>query len=199
VQNTTGLTPGAVGIVSNCGSSVADQITGVAGTTVTFAQPLNPLSFGAGSQVGEADTIVFYIGTGADGDGALYSYSLAGNAAFQAAAEVVPDVENMQILYGVDTGGGLAATEYVTADQVPAAIAANGDCPTVAVAGAGAVDFNCVISVKIAILVASQLYATPAPTTARQYNLLGTLVTAPIDTRLRRVFETTVSLRDTTN
>lgn len=200
VVDTTGITPGAIGIISNCGSSVVDQITGVSPTSVTFAQPLPAgMGFGDGAQVGEADTVVFYIAPGGDGDGALYSYSLAGKSTFQTPAEVVPDVENMQILYGVDTGGSFAETEYLTADQVPAAVAANGNCPPIVAPTSGPVDFNCVISVKIAILVASPLYATTVPTTARKFNLLGTIVTAPIDTRLRRVFETTISLRDNTN
>lgn len=196
VLSTAGLSAGEIGVVSNCANSVVDEIQDVVGSTVTFAQPLGQ-SFTAGSQIGVADTVVYYIGTGADGDGALFSYSLAGNATFQKPAEVVPDVENMQVLYGIDTGGSLAATEYVTADQVPTAAAANPNCQ--AIAGTGAVDFNCVVSVKIALLVASPLYATKAPTTAPVFNLLGTLVTAPIDTRMRRVFETTVSLRDTTD
>jgi type IV pilus assembly protein PilW len=196
VQSTTGLGAGELGIVSNCASSVVDEIQTVAGGTVTFDQPLGQ-TFRSGSQVAVADTIVFYVGTGSDGDGALYSYSLAGTASFQKPAEVVPDIENMQILYGVDTTGSLAATEYVTADQVPAAAAANPDCQPIP--GTGAVDFNCVVSVKLALLVASPLHAVPPPKQAQTFNLLGTAVTAPIDTRMRRVFETTVSLRDTTH
>lgn len=195
VISTAGFAPGAWGIVSNCANSEVDQISSVNGGTITFQQPLGA-SYLAGSQVGEADTIVFYIGTGTDGDGALYSYSLAGSGAFRAPAEVVPDVENMQILYGVDTTGSMAATEYVTADQVPAAEAANTNCTHQT--GEGAVDFNCVVSVEIALLVATPPNAAPAPATARTFDLLGTTVTAPIDTRMRRVFETTVSLRDTT-
>lgn len=199
VVNTGKLTAGSIGVISNCGNSYVDRITGVGAGTVTFAQPIPAFySFPGGSQVGEVDTVVFYIGTGGDGDGALYSYSLAGNPTFQAPAEVVPDVENMQILYGVDTSGGLAATQYVTADQVPAAVAGNQLCNP-GTPPPGPLDFNCVISVKIAILVASPLYATPPPKTAPKFNLLGTIVTAPIDTRMRKVFETTISLRDTTN
>lgn len=197
VVSTTGLAVGQLGIVSNCANSVVDEIQGVAGTTVSFVQPLNQ-NFSAGSQVAVADTIVFYIGKGADGDGALYSYSLGGNATFaNPTGEIVPDVENMQILYGVDTGGTFAATEYVTADQVPAAAAGNPTCQ--AIAGTGAVDFNCVESIRIALLVASPLNATKPPTAARTYTLLGTSVTVPIDTRLRRVFETTISVRNATN
>ena len=196
VLSTAGLSGGQVAVVSNCANSVVDEVQDVIGSTVSFVQPLGQ-SFAAGSQVGVADTIVYYIGTGADGDGALFSYSLAGSATFQKPAEVVPDIENMQILYGVDTGGSMAATEYVTADQVPTAAAANPDCQ--GISGSGAVDFNCVVSVKVALLVASPLYARTAPKQAQTFNLLGTLVTAPLDTRMRRVFETTVSLRDTTD
>lgn len=196
VQSTTGISAGELGIVSNCANSVVDQIQSVSGSTVSFAQSLGQ-TFGPGSEVGVADTIVYYIGKGADGDGALYTYSLAGGSSFNSPAEIAPDVENMQILYGVDTNGSLAATEYVTADKVPAAAASNPDCA--AIAGAGPVDFNCVVSVRIALLVASPLGAVPAPKQAATYNLLGTLVTAPIDTRLRQVFQTTVTLRNTTD
>lgn len=197
VQNTTGLAQGEVGIVSNCAQSVVDEIDSVSGDTVRFDQSFGQ-SFGAGSQVGVFDTIVFYIGTGRDGDGALYTYSTSGQPQFNTPpAELVPDVENMQILYGIDTNGSMAATEYVTADQVSAAVAGNPDCQ--ALPGSGPVEFNCVISVKIALLVASPPGAVPMPTQARTYDLLGTHVIAPIDTRMREVFETTVSLRDTTN
>lgn len=204
VQSTAGLAPGELGIVSNCSSSVVDEIDNVNGSTVSFSQPLGQNgqsfpagTFSAGSQVGVADTIVFYIGTGADGDGALYSYSLAGTAAFQPPAELAPDVEDMQILYGVDTNGSLAATEFVPADQVQSAVQNNSNCP--AIAGTGGVEFNCVVSVKIALLVASPLNAIPKPAQPRTFDLLGTQVTAPLDTRIRQVFETTVSLRDTTD
>jgi type IV pilus assembly protein PilW len=196
VTSTTGLLPGQIGIVSDCANSTVDLITAASGNSVTFSTAL-PSTFGAGSEVGVADTVVFYIGVGADGDGALYSYSLAGNSSFTTpAVEVVPDIENMQILYGVDTNGSLAATEYVTADEVPAAVTGNTTyCPT----GYQFVEFNCVISIKIAVLAASPLNATQLPQAAQTYSLLGTTVTAPIDTRERQEFEMTISLRDATN
>ena len=197
VQSTTGLAAGQLAVISNCANSVVDEIQGVSGSSVSFVQSLGE-TFAPGAQIGVVDTFVFYIGKGTDGDGALYSYSLAGNPTFtNPPAEIAPDIENMQILYGVDTTGSLAATEYVTADQLSNAVASNPNCAPIA--GTGGVEFNCVVSVKIALLVASPLYAIPKPTTARTYNLLGTLVTAPIDTRLRQVFETTISLRNTTN
>lgn len=202
VDSTAGLQAGQIAIVSNCGNSVADVIQSAGGNTVQFDDPLSA-TFGAGSQVGVADTIVFYIGTGRDGDGALFSYSLAGNSTFtNPAVEVVPDIENMQILYGVDTGGTYAATEYVTADEVPTAIAGNPDCQPVAgppLPGTGPIEFNCVISVKVAVLAATPAAAVPVPAEARTFYMLGTTITAPLDTRARQEFDMTISLRDATN
>jgi type IV pilus assembly protein PilW len=197
VQSTAGLVSGQLAIVSNCASSVVDQISAIGGAAVDFSQPLG-MSFTAGAQVAVADTLVYYIGVGADGDGALYSYEMAPNSTFATpSVQVVPDVENMQVLYGVDTNGNLSATEYVTADQVANAVAANPDCQQIA--GSGPVAFNCVVSVRIAILVASPPGAVPKPTAAQSFNLLGTTITPPIDTRVRQAFDMTVSLRDSTN
>jgi type IV pilus assembly protein PilW len=89
---------------------------------------------------------------------------------------MVPDIEAMQILYGIDTTGTQTVSQYVTADQVP--------------------DFNSVMSVKIAILAASPLGSASIPSAALTYNLLGTIVTAPQDMRARQVFEVTVSVRN---
>ena len=119
-----------------------------------------PVSFGIGSQVTPIDTIVYYIGTGADGDGALFAYDLNAGTAFTA-TELVPDIESMQVLYGVDTNGTQTVAEYLTADQV--------------------VDFNTVISVKIAVLAASQPGSMSIPVVAPTYTLLGNTVTAPRD------------------
>ena len=134
-----------------------------------------PVSFGIGSQVTPVDTIVYYIGTGADGDGALFAYDLNAGTAFTA-TELVPDIESMQVLYGVDTNGTQTVAEYLTADQV--------------------VDFNTVISVKIAVLAASQPGSMGIPPVAPTYTLLGNTVTAPRDSRARQVFEITVGVRN---
>ena len=68
------------------------------------------------------------------------------------ATELVPDIEAMQILYGLDTNNTQTVSEYVTADQVA--------------------DFNTVMSVKIALLAASAPGLGP-PHGAKTYNLLG--------------------------
>jgi len=198
VQSSAGFAANQLAIVSNCANSVIDAVAATGGV-ITYQDSLQS-AFTAGSQVAVADTIVFFIGVGADGDGALYSYELAGNNAFSLAntpaVEVVPDVENLQILYGVDTTGTYSVSEYVTADQVTNAVAGNPNC--VQIAGTGPVAFNCVISVKVAVLAASPPGAVPLPAAPQVFNLLGTQITAPLDTRARQSFDMTISLRNTT-
>jgi type IV pilus assembly protein PilW len=188
VSSAGNLQPGQLAVVSDCSHAVPFQISSVtAGTPATInfggstgppgnASAALPQEFSAGALVYPLTTTVFYIGVGADGDSALRRLDLQNGmvgAAIFTDSEVVEDVENMQILYGLDTPSG---TSYVTADQVP--------------------DFTEVVSLEIAVLVASPPGSTTAPATARTFNLLGTTVTAPKDTRLRRVFEKTIGLRN---
>ena len=72
--------------------------------------------------------------------------------------------------------GTQTVSEYVPAQQV--------------------VDFNTVMSVKIAVLAASQPGAVPKPGSNPSYTLLGNQVFVPADTRARQVFEITVSTRN---
>jgi type IV pilus assembly protein PilW len=180
-----------IAVISDCAKSSVMQITSLSGganPTVTHGTggpaPGNsaaafPVSFGIGSQVTPVDTIVYYIGQGADGDGALFSYDL--NAGTNPgggfiATELVPDIESMQVLYGIDVNATQTVGEYVTADQVA--------------------DFNAVISVKIAVLAASPPGSASIPAAAPTFTLLGNTVTAPRDTRSRQVFEITIGVRN---
>jgi hypothetical protein len=67
-------------------------------------------------------------------------------------------------------------SEYVTADQVT--------------------DFTSVMSVQIAVLAAGPPGSAQVPAVANTYNLFGTSVTAPKDTRSRQVFEVTIAARN---
>ncbi len=187
-----GLQIGQVVVISTCATSVAVQVSGVSGTVITLAQGL-PAAFGAGSQVGVADTIAYFIGVDPTShNSALFAFDLEGMAnpssTYTRLRELVPDIENMQILYGVDTTGGLAVTRYVTADQVATAAATG--------------NFNGVLNVRISVMAASPLYAKPANPASGAVVLPpplildGTSVQPPADTRLRRVFETTVTVRN---
>lgn len=190
------LANGQLATISDCAKSVVLWITSVSGNTVNFGSggwPNNsvssfPVTFGIGSQVTPVDATVFYIGQGADGDGALFSLDLnAGTnspAGSFTATELVPDIEAMQVLYGLDTTGSQTVSEYVTADNVVNTLSSP---PT---------SFNNVLSVKVAVLAASQPGALPKAAVASTYNLLGTTVTAPADNRARQVFELTIGLRN---
>jgi type IV pilus assembly protein PilW len=194
---TVALTAGSLqasqlAVISDCTKSVTFQISGVTGgspANVAFTgatgAPGNatvalPVGFSAGALVSPVTTVVYYIGVGDDGDSALRRLDLVngmvnGGNIFTD-EEIASDVENMQVLYGIDTTGTQTASKYVTANQVT--------------------DFNAVVSVKVAVLSASPPGAAPLPTVAPQYLLLGTTVIAPKDTRLRKVFDMTVTLRN---
>jgi type IV pilus assembly protein PilW len=185
--NTQGLLAnGQVAVIADCSKGAVFQITSIAASggnaVITHnagGSPGNtsaafPISFATGSQVTPVDTVVYYIGQGEDGDSALFSYDLNAGNAFTA-SELVPDIEAMQILYGVDTNSTQTVSEYVTADQVA--------------------DFNTVMSVKVALLAASPPGSAKSGAAAT-YNLLGTSVTAPIDSRERKVFEETIAVRN---
>jgi type IV pilus assembly protein PilW len=194
VNDAGGLAVGDFAVISDCTKFTAFQVTSISGTDPNVVighaaggSPGNstasfPVSYFIGAQVSAVDTIVYYIGQGADGDSALFSYDLNSTPAFTA-TELVPDIEAMQVLYGIDTTGSSMVSEYVTADQV-AAQAFNG------------LGFNAVMSVKVAVLAASQPGAVPLPAAAQTFNLLGTTVTAPLDTRKRQVFDMTIGLRN---
>ena len=58
-------------------------------------------------------------------------------------------------------------------------------------------DFTQVMSVQVAVLAAGPPGSAVLPKTgATTYNLFGTLVTAPVDTRVRQVFEVTIAARN---
>ncbi len=183
-----GIQPGDLLIVSNCVSAVVLQATQVngGGTNVVHntgsGSPGNAIkilpTYYQGAQVTLAPTTtVFYVGQGADGSPALFEAitdtSQANGFQYQ---ELVPGVESMQVLYGVDLTGSQVPSEYVTATNVA--------------------DWSSVVSVRIALLLRSDLGAVPLPAAAPTYNLLGTTITVPRDTRLRQVFTATIAIRN---
>lgn len=176
------LQPNQTAVISDCVNWWTFQTGAIAGGTPATVSlgagnsgPL-PVGLQAGAVIAPVTTAIYFIGVGSDGDSALMRLELVNGLAGLTSEEIVPDVENMQVLYGVDTTGTQNASSYVTANQV--------------------VDFNTVVSIKIAVLAASPPGSAQRPAAAPTYNLLGTTVTAPIDTRLRRVFAVTVGVRN---
>jgi type IV pilus assembly protein PilW len=177
------LNTNAYAAVADCTKSVIFQVPGaLAAGATALAIPgvgLPGVGFSAGAVVAPLTTTIYYIGTGSDGDASLWRLEqVNGGPAFALPEELVPDVENMQVLYGVDSNPPTqTATAYVTANQVA--------------------PLN-VVSIQVALLVASppgnKVVPVPPP-----FNLLGTAVTVPGDNRSRHVFYATINLRDAVN
>jgi len=185
VANVQSLQPLQYAVISNCAYATVFQIHNVNPMTeqITTDGPLDTggpapgdlgQSFVQGAVINAVDMTAYFIAPGRDTDSALYSYD-EWTGQFE---QLVPDVENMQVLYGIASGTPGQVGSYVTADHVP--------------------DFNSVVSVQVALLVASPpgMRAVAQPAVAQTYNLLGTTVTAPIDARLRRVFVTTIAVEN---
>jgi type IV pilus assembly protein PilW len=176
-----GMFGGGYAAVSDCTKSVIFSLAGVVAlgaTAVNLNAGLPGVGFSAGALLTPLTTTVYYIGTGSDGDSSLWRLEqVTGGPGFALPEELVPDVENMQVLYGIDSAGTQTASAYVTADQV------------------GATN---VVSIQVALLVASPPGAK-AQVGVPAFNLLGTQVTAPADMRMRKVFYATINLRNAVN
>lgn len=135
------------------------------------------------TSVRKLQSAIYYVGKPgnvATNPPALYKKQLGADTLAVAGTMVVEGVENMQLLYGEDTGTDNVADRYRTADQVT--------------------DWNKVVNIKISLLMSTQAKvasAVPAGEDRHVYDLNGVLIRPPLaDTRLRRVFSTTVTLRN---
>lgn len=186
VSDPSGFSQGDIVIVSSCSNAAVFQITGTTGTgsdvllhSTTAATPtpgnatkqLGACYVGTG-EVAKITTRSFFIGDNASGVPSLYRKD--GSAA---AEELVEGVQNMQILYGEDTDLAFdgSANRYRPADDVG--------------------DWSRVVSVRISLLLRSpEDNVVSAPQT---YTFNDSEVTAA-DRRLRRVYTTTIGLRNRT-
>jgi type IV pilus assembly protein PilW len=118
----------------------------------------------------ELQTVTYTIGLAASGNGELALFRQEFNGIVE---ELVEGVQDMQVLYGIDSDNDQFPNQYVTSDNVP--------------------NFNAVVSLRIMLLIHSiDDFVTEAPQT---YTFNGVLTT-PTDRRLRHVFTTTIALRN---
>lgn len=125
--------------------------------------------YGADATLFSVQQITYSVGTGSEGEPAL----------FRNGDEFLDGVEDLQILYGEDTSAAGSAGEgianyFVPADQVA--------------------DMDRVIGIRIAIVARSN-HDNLVTGTAQSYAVLGSTITAG-DRRIRRVYETTVNIRN---
>jgi type IV pilus assembly protein PilW len=133
----------------------------------------------------------YYIGQNAAGQPSLFRQRfdagfVAGGGASVVPQEIAEGVENMQILYGEDTSGDFVPDRYVTADAIT--------------------NTRAIVSVRIALLMRTPDNLPYRPDDNVNYTLLGAAATGTDtvinpnggaeDQRLRRVFGTTVFLRN---
>ncbi len=181
--NTVGtLVAGQYAVISDCIVSTAFQVGAAGGGVISTAAPLNLFggdlnwNYDLTNTITPVDMQIYFVGPGRDTDSSLWQFDES-TGLFQ---ELVPDVENMQVLYGVAPVTPNQVTQYVTANLVA--------------------DFNQVVSVKIALLVASPpgqpAVTLPTAATVQPFSLLDTTVNPPLDTRLRKVLNTTIAVRN---
>jgi type IV pilus assembly protein PilW len=133
------------------------------------------------SLIQQIDTVIYYVRPSATPDPITGQPRPAlwlriGNTA---PVELIQGIENLQVLYGIDTDNDLLVDQYSAADVVQGP----------------PVRWGSVVSVSIAVLVRSDVDAG-VETDTRTYNLLGTNLGPFNDRRQRSVFTTTVTLRN---
>ena len=92
---------------------------------------------------------------------------------------LVSGVNNMQILYGKDTDGDGIANSYLTASAVGAAA-----------------EWDKIVDIKLALLIATPNQNGSLATDTGTYNLLGTVVGPYNDQRRRRIYTSTIQIRN---
>jgi len=181
---------GSLLLVSDCNGNAdvfqkTDVAPGTAAHGVAVGVPPNgnvtpnlTIAYGTTASVVTIGTTTFYLGAGAAGPSSLWVRQ--GNAGF----EMVEGVDGMQILYGITNNTDTSANRYLTANNVA--------------------DWTKVVSVRIALLLRTVNTVTRQPDT-NLYTLLGVnyppgaLLGNNIrynDLRLRRIFTTTITLRN---
>ena len=193
VADASGIQRGDILLVSDCQQAQVFQATTVAaaggniagaagggfapGNSTPIAErgPSGP--FQAGSELARLQTHAWFVGPGADGGPSLFRAALAasGTSAALSPEELVRGVESMQVLYALDDNFDFVADRYV---------------------GAGAVgDWQRVVGLQVALLVrAAEEYGTTVDVDVQ--DLLGTSVDPVDDRRQRRVFASTIALRN---
>ncbi|WKJ89760.1 PilW family protein [Methylomonas montana] len=133
--------------------------------------------YGADAEIFVFRSYSYFIRTGASGMPALWRLDNAKAVASSSnPMELLEDIEDFQILYGEDTNADGTANYYVPANSV--------------------VNVGNVISIRISVLVATHDDNLASQPLAYTFN--GT-TTTPVDRRLRRVFTSTLAVRNRLN
>ena len=188
----SGICSGDILVIANCNAARVFQATSVVGVeadgkvTIAHAEGENPgnavtswggsddptsvESFGTDAQILQMKTTVYYIAEGSSGLPSLWQ-----EVNGLVAQELLEGVQDMQLVYGVDSGDDGTPDNYKEADDISAA------------------EWERVTSVRVDLLVQStddNVLPDPQP-----YSFHGDTVDDPGDRRLRHVFSSTVAIR----
>lgn len=179
VTDASAFSDGDIVIAGNCTNASIFQITNVNGgmnvvhNTGGSVNPGNATKdlgacYAGNGELVKIRTRTFYLRTNPAGLPALYRKDGSDNA-----EELVEGVEDLQILYGIDTDSDGTANQFIRANDVT--------------------DWSQVTSVRITLLLQS---VEDNITTAPQTYTFNNATVTPDDHRLRRVFTTTIGLRN---
>ncbi len=138
-----------------------------------------PLSTGAGGEVLRLVSNIYYVGkrdNNPNNPPSLFRRPLAGATLIAGnPEELLEGVESMQVLYGEDTDNDRTANRYITANNVT--------------------NWANVVSARLSLLMRSVEEASSV-TDSNNYRLAETTINPTDDRRLRRVFTTTLQIRN---
>lgn len=186
VTSTAPFTAGAPYAVSDCGATdlfLLKQVTGT-GPSYTLTPALafaRVFTGSANAQVAALDAVRYYIGLNPSGIPALYRETMVqGSPTSVVHQEMVDGVQNMQLLYGVDSNGDGSPDAYYAAGAPQLSTQQQ---------------WRQVVAVRLALLMRSdEPYGTVKDTQA--YSLDGQSVGPFNDTYRRRVFNATIFVRN---
>lgn len=172
---TTGLAAGNVVLVSDCSGAEAFQISSIAGNTVTLQSA--PSKSYNGGEISAINTISYYVRT----NSSTLLPSLYRRVGSNGAEELVEGIEMMNVWYGEDTD--MSLTTGISTDYVP----------NYYVTADSVVNMLRVVSIRISLLTATLDDNIAAQPLTYTYN---GATTTPADRKIRRVFNTTIAVRN---
>jgi type IV pilus assembly protein PilW len=180
LQNTSGLTTNQFAAVSDCLKATVFKITSIGGNDVSHAAGTGALAnatdafttnYPSGSQFISITQTAFFVANDPSGESALVRATLNADGTWTIQS-LIPDVQTMQVLYGIGSNGGPA--QYVPAS--------------------GVANWSQVYAIRLGFLLVGQ--SGSGSKTPTKYTIFGTTITVPSDNRLRHVFEITINLRN---
>ncbi len=127
----------------------------------------------ADSALFEGRTVAFFVRNNAANTPALYRKIGGGTGSIQ---ELVEGVENMQVVYGEDSDGDGVANQYHTASDVT--------------------NFANIVSVRLSLILRTLREASRGAPATETLSILSASATTPADRHHRRIFTTTIQLRN---